>query len=363
MDTIKVNNITMEKRKVKRLEELVDLVDNAYDYDLSNYHPLIAEIRAITGCKLDDDTIYYEYCSHYCGAHSLSEVVYALINNGEYPDTEEYETLFWKTSDKTDLSNEHIYINFLHRKDETIEYYGVLEDFSLIELLTWIEKQFPHWDKRDNKGSHGVKFLDHYTFDLEENEEYGIEQYIVVHVYHDQMVNVSFKNIDISIRNGLADYMKSLGNTEYYAVGCEINFWKKSGDLTHTDEDIYVAHRFRGDEDSAKHIRDEFETFILDELFSVITEQFPDWVRRDIKSNPDFMLDLDSYKFHPTNEYTLWWQYINIVVYNDNLASVTFNNIEEKDRNIITENMITLGHGVYYNDKNKRYPDDYIFTE
>ena len=363
MDTRKVGNVTIDASKLKRLEELVDLVDEDYDYDDTSDNPLIREIVEITGSTLDDDAIYYEHCNHYSGAHSLDEVVYALLNNGEYPDTEEYEINFWKTCGKTDLSNEYIYTRFRHRKDKTIEYALVLEDFYLSEILTWIEKQFPGWNRRDKKATHGSR-LDSYTFTREENEQYGIEQYIIVFVYHDQMVKASFKNIDKNIRDGLADYMKSLGNTVYYAEGREINFWKQTCDDTdYTGEDIYVAHRFRGSEDSAKQIRESVETFVLGELFSVITDQYPDWVKTEIERNPDYLIELHTYNFRPTDEYAQWWQFISIVVYNDSIGSVTFNNVEKNARNIITENMKTLGYSVYYNDKNKRYPKDYIFTK
>jgi len=214
METKKIGNITMEVKKLKRLEELIGLIDDAFSP--SDSELLMAEIRAITGCTLDDDTIYYEYCSHYYSRCSLEEVVYALINNGEYPDLEEYEIAYWKIFGETDLTDECIYKKFKYSKDKKIEYATLFEDFSLSELLTWIEKQVPLWNREDRKDSSGIEGLDHYSFDLEENEEYGIEKYIVVTVHHDQMVEVGFKNIDKNIRNGLAEYMKSLGKTVYY---------------------------------------------------------------------------------------------------------------------------------------------------
>ena len=215
MDTRKVGNVTIDTSKLKRLEEIVKLMCDVFDdYDDESLL-LLAEIRELTGIELDDDTLSCNYCGHYYSHTTLEETVSALFNNGKYPDIEEYDISCWKTSGKTDLTDEYIYNNYKYGRDEKIDYTNVLEKFSLIELLTWIEKQFPDWNREDTKNSSGLG-LDHYTFELEENEEYGIPKYVIVSVSDDLMVDVSFKNIDENIRNDLTEYMKSLGNTVYY---------------------------------------------------------------------------------------------------------------------------------------------------
>jgi len=371
MDTIKINNITMEKHKVKRLEELIGLVDDDA-YTPSDSELLIAEIRAITGCTLDDETIHYDYCSHYYSHGSLEEVAYALISNGEYPKIDKYEISFWKRFGKPVFTDDDIYTaySFRYMENRRKSIMNELEIFLIDELLSEVENQFPDWAMED-RGSESIKYImDFYTFRPKKRKKYGFEEEVHITIYDNRFVFVTFYNIDESVRNIIVEEMKTLGNTvsEYkrmkrypkdykltdekaYARRVkeyEINFWKASDKTDLTDKYIYKNFLYR--ENKKIKYDGVLKSISIDEIYAWINSSkqgsFYDWDvevsdnrlgQRFVILRPDAEAG-EKYDIPP---------YIIISLYHGEIGTVAFRNIDENIRDGLAEYMKSLKYTVF----------------
>lgn len=209
----------MDTEKIKQLEQIVTTISENRDDERIDNDPRIGKIREITGAgldALDSEEIHY-YCYYGTLNYSLEETVYALMHNGKHPKKEVREFHLWKMCGETNFTDEDIYVayKYRHKFDSAKSIVDKLAIFPLEELFSYIEKQFPDWVKKDTTW-HGSNWKDHYTFEPKEQKEYAIEEWIYITLYDKQVVRILFANIDTSVENNMAEYLKSLGYTVYY---------------------------------------------------------------------------------------------------------------------------------------------------
>lgn len=207
----------MDNATVKRLEKIID--DMGDCYDLEEDDPRMEEIRELAGCKSLNDEQIYNYCFHYWQNHSLQETVYALMNNGEYPEKNEVQIYFWKLCKETNYSDKQICEAYrLNQiKDKAKEIVDHLEIFPLNDIFSWIEKKFPDFVKEEVPPTSKDSGLIFYYFSPKKQKEYAIKERIRISIWDKQMVAVGFEYIDYDFIEDLENHMKTLGYTIYYS--------------------------------------------------------------------------------------------------------------------------------------------------
>lgn len=192
---VKKGKAEMEKNKIIELEKIVEELGDSYDLPNEN---IVKKLNELTGLNWKDED-YFDYCSEYWSHDSLEETVFALLNNGDYPDKKVKEMYFIKVTNGTDMSFTKENIAKI-LKGESLERLDDLQNVNPEDIVSIIinDIQKLKYNQKDYE-----KFIDKrkskITLFKEKNDEYGYEQNIRVAVYNDKIVKILFQNIQDSI--------------------------------------------------------------------------------------------------------------------------------------------------------------------
>ena len=197
----------MDMGKIKAVEELVEEIADCYDEPDDE---TVAKFNNVTGNDWDAQT-YFEYCCEYYSHHSLEQTVYALLNDGSYPDDTKVLVCAWKEKSPVNLQENDIYMSFRLGKEKKIN--NKFELLPISEILDWFKANFANWklDERDEKFVAAEDGLSQISFNRIEKVAYGTEQRISFASYNKRFMRVEFLNVDDGEQKRLIEHLQQIG--------------------------------------------------------------------------------------------------------------------------------------------------------
>ncbi len=187
--------MTIDKEITKRVEQLVDEAAEEYD---EFPQEICDELNNITGNDWSGEE-YLEYCAGYWESPwSLEEVVYALLNNGEFPQRK-IENLYAWVPVQIDMAEEDIISFFRYGKyKDNISKTNLFIDIDKNSLFDELQNEFTEWkcDERRLSKSNNTSFYS------TKNDRYGYEKIIDINAgYESKFINITLKNMDDDEKN------------------------------------------------------------------------------------------------------------------------------------------------------------------
>lgn len=193
-----------DENVIKRIEQLVNDVADEYDEFPED---VCYELNELTGNDWPGD-YYLEYCAGWWeSAWSLEEIVYALLNNGEFPPREINNIYAWIPG-TTDMPEEEVISFFRYGKyrndaDKT----NLFADIDLEGLFTEIRTEFAGWTCDERQ-------LNKSNLYISKNISYGVQK--IIHIY----ASYASKFIFLALRNLEDEEMNRLLNIVSEKTGC-----------------------------------------------------------------------------------------------------------------------------------------------